>query len=560
MQDNQLLSYVFSWENLKAAIDKAVGKGICEKDLLELCNPDYLAELHRRIRCGEFFFGIPWTQDIPKNELDENGKMKYRTVYILPNKDRVVMGLANDGLFHLCPDMIHPACTSYQKGMSTGTSVKRVIETLRECMANGWPAYKMDLSKYFDSLPIEWIDQMFAEVRRRIGSDRMLDAIQLFYHMDWYEDRAAPSDSPKGERKPVIKQKFQSLKQGVAVASFLADAALYDMDKRVSALDVLYIRYSDDILCIGREADRGMEIIREELAKRDMVLNDKKTERLTQDTFFKFLGFSLRGETISLSESRIHKFAKDIADMTVGEIRNGITLDKALKNVLHYLYNPRGEYSWATAVLPVMNCTADIQTLNFYVLDCLRAVALQRSDIKVSDIGGLGYVRRGKSGCIERGRRRFKTEKVAGRFVGFLSLMTARNAMKYGVFGELLRETCRELYDNADDNDNLGLSPTDTEDVLQCLDGYYQQYRFSRPNEESERTAFRAVWEALPYDELETEDLLYGESREQVRKFMEQYLKESIANGSLRWDEKLMGNGWFHRTKGGVTIMRHWVA
>lgn len=553
---NKLLSYVFSRDNLTAAIAKAKGKGICEKDLIELCNPDNIAEERRKIRCGETMFGIPWTQDIPKNELDENGKMKYRTVYILPNKDRVIMGLANDGLFYLCPDMIHPACTSYQKGMSTGTSVKRVIETLQQCMRNGWSAYKMDLSKYFDSLPIEWIDQMFADIRQRIGEDALLNMVQLFYHMDWYEDKA--EERRTKSKQPIIKTKYQSLKQGVAVASFLADAALYEMDARVSQLDVLYIRYSDDILCIGREADKGMEIIREELAKRGMKLNDNKTERLTPDSFFKFLGFSLRGDTISLSESRIRKFAKDIADMTVREIQNGITLDRALKNVMRYLYNPRGEYSWATAVLPVMNCKDDIQALNFYVLDCLRAVALQRSNIKVSDIGGLGYVRRGKTGCIERGTRTYKTENVAGRFVGYLSLMAAKNAMKTGTFGVLLRETCRDLYESSSSS-SLGLSPTDTEDVLQCLDGFYQQYTISRPNEESERNAFRAVWEALPYDELETEDLLYGESREEVRRFMEQYLRESIANGSLRWDEKLMGNGWFYRTKGGVTIMRHWL-
>lgn len=142
-----------------------------------------------------------------------------------------------------------------------------------------------------------------------------------------------------------------------------------------------------------------MEILRTELEKMQMKLNPKKVEYLTHDKWFKFLGFSIKGSQLSLSSTRIKTFQKEIERCTIK--RRGITYQRAMSNVYRYLYKGDGQHSWATGILPVVNVKADIDTLNTFVMDCLRAVYTGKDKV-----GGLGYVRTKDDGCIVRGRGR----------------------------------------------------------------------------------------------------------------------------------------------------------
>ena len=47
-------------------------------------------------------------------------------------------------------------------------------------------------------------------------------------------------------------KQYQSLKQGCAVASWLADVLLYDLDRELSQMNGYYVRYSDDMLLSAR--------------------------------------------------------------------------------------------------------------------------------------------------------------------------------------------------------------------------------------------------------------------------------------------------------------------
>ena len=100
---------------------------------------------------------------------------------------------------------------------------------------------------------------------------------------------------------------------------------------------------------------------------------------------------------------------------------------KAINAVNRYLYKGYGDFSWATQVLPVINVKEDINTLNTFVMDCIRAVKTGKKKI-----GGLGYVKTQTIGCIDRGRgRNVKANrgKTESEIKGYLSIGCARNAM-----------------------------------------------------------------------------------------------------------------------------------
>lgn len=395
-----------------------------DKDLIDvselLVSPENRSKVYTAIKNGSYQIMPPREQKIPK----DNGE--FRIVYICSDIDRVILRIVNNLLFELCPEMIHKSCKSYQKGLSTQKTVKEVVRNISNTRAKTI-GLKVDLSKYFDTVPIRFIDEAFDKIEEKLGKSKVIDMLRKFYHQDMCFNLDGK-----------LVQHYFSLGQGVATASWLANAVLYNIDEEMSKLDMYYVRYSDDLLLIGNEWKKGEERLRELLAEKELVLNPNKVEVLTKDKFFKFLGFSIRGTEISLSKSRIKTFKREIEQRT---IKSNFSFEKSVNQVMKYLYGDvrKDEYSWASACLTTINVSKDIQTMNNFVMDCLRAVKTGRKKLY-----GLGYEPNKKEGVITAGRgqnvtsNRNKTDKIIPKYV---SLTKARNALLISndCFNSLLR-------------------------------------------------------------------------------------------------------------------------
>lgn len=402
---DKILQMFFDIDRWTKAIEKGIFKDIRKDILVRLTDESTRLGMADAMLKGRYEITPPHIARIPK----DNGE--YRTVYVNEPVDRVVLGIANDLLFDLMPEMLHPSCKSYQKGVSCG---RVVTEVSRNIVGgpDGYLGWKADLSKYFDSVPIRYIDEAFDKVEAAHGRSVLVDVLRKYYHNDLYFD---------GENK--LRRQFQSLKQGCAVASWLADVLLYDLDEELSGMDGFYVRYSDDMLFVGKDYQKAMEVLEKRLGEKSMRLNPKKVEYLTADRWFKFLGFSIRGGMISLSSSRLKTFQKEIEACTIRV--PGISLTRAVNRVNRYLY--KGEFSWAAQILPVCNVKKDIDRLNNFVMDCLRAVQTGKRKV-----GGLGYVRNRSDGCIDRGCGRnvkANREKTDRNIPGYLTIGCMRNAL-----------------------------------------------------------------------------------------------------------------------------------
>ena len=408
MKEDKILSMFFETERWQYAINKGFDKDINKATLHQLTTPEARLAMYQRIKDGKYKIMPPHTAKIPKDNGD------FRTVYVNEPCDRVLLSIANDLLFELMPEMVHPRCKSYQKGIGCGRVVQEVSRKI--CSANGKViGWKSDLSKYFDSVPIEFIDLAFDKVEEKHGKSALIDVIRDYYHTDLFFDTDGN-----------LSNSYQSLKQGCSVAAWLADVVLYHIDEQLSALDGYYIRYSDDTLFIGKDYEKAMTIMQDELMKMQMKLNPKKVEYLDENHWFKFLGYSIKGHNISLSSTRIKTFQKEIEKRTIKRRDN--TMTKAINAVNRYLYKGFGDFSWATQVLPVINVKEDIDKLNAFVMDCIRAVNTGKRKV-----GGLGYVKTKAVGCIDRGRGRnvkANRAKTESEIKGYLSIGCAQNAMR----------------------------------------------------------------------------------------------------------------------------------
>lgn len=416
-----LLEKVFEAERWEAAINKGFFKGIDKGELRQLCGPETRIRLAMAILEDNYEIAPPHQALIPK----DNGE--FRTVYVNENIDRIFLSIVNDLLFELCSDMIHPACKSYQKGIGCGKIVQEITKNIKwqkeyEDLESKTFGIKADLSKYFDSVPIEFIDNVFDQLVHKFGDSKIIAILRKYYHTDLCFD-------PDGN---LIKH-YQSLKQGCAVASWLADVMLYEIDDHLSELKGMYVRYSDDILYIGRFYDYAMKVLEKNLEIMSMKLNPKKVEYLSYDRWFKFLGFMIKEDQITLSPGRVKTFQKEIEKRSVKN--RHVSGKAAIISINRYLYKGDGTYSWATQVLPIINVERDIDTLNEFVMDCIRACQTGKRKI-----GGLGTITNQKDYMILRGTgknvsaNRKNTEK---EIEGYYSIRCMQKALNI----------CRPVYD-----------------------------------------------------------------------------------------------------------------
>jgi hypothetical protein len=193
-------------------------------------------------------------------------------------------------------------------------------------------------------------------------------------------------------------------------------------------------------------------------------------------------------------------------------------------------------------VLSVVNVRKDIDTMNAFVMDCLRAVHTGKKKI-----GGLGYDRQGKDGCIVRGRGRHVSanrRKTGDDISGYLSLGCMQNAMRTSkaAYATLVRSLTMAQSPQGEDN----VQPVTVEE----LEELYAIYKHSIP---SEKTMSRtARFHALPERELTDDDMLYGVPREQAQKNLEQALKGfAIPDSAGSWF-------WQSPSDRDLVVLRSW--
>lgn len=414
-----LLQKFFEAERWEQALEIGVDKHIDKGELRKLTSPEVRYALYKAIATDNYEIAPPHQAQIPK----DNGDM--RIVYVNENVDRIFLSIANNLFFEMFPEFIHRSCKSYQSGIGCGKIVQEVSRQVINTKTHE-VGIKADLTKYFDRVPIRYIDGIFDRMENKVGKSKIIDVVRKYYHADLCFDF-------NGE----LIEHYQSLKQGCAVASFLADAVLYPIDRAISEMNVYYVRYSDDLLALGHEWRQAHVTLKGMLDQMELELNPKKVEILTKDRWFKFLGFNIKGSQITLSKSRVKSFQKEIEARTIKQ-RN-ISIQKALNQVNSYLYKGDGTYSWATSVLPIINVQKDIDTLNEFVLDALRACATNKKKI-----GGLGSVNDKEDYTILRGTGKNVTanrKKTDKEIEGYLSIRCMQNALlaRRAVYETLVR-------------------------------------------------------------------------------------------------------------------------
>ena len=291
------------------AIDRRVGRKRMNPDELEalaaVSDTSGRAFLVQAIANGTYRIQPPRTLYVDKKtglhlsyrEAANRGFVEVRTLYAASSPlDGIVSAVVSAVYNRLRGGLIHPSCLSYQRGIG----VRRIIhESILPRLKAGQLGYKVDISKYFDSVNRETLDATLETV---FGTrDSPLD--ELVWD-NFHDDHVFVN----GE----LEARYMGIRQGNPLGTLLANLALRDVDAELSVMDVLYCRYADDALMVGPDADRALERMKEMLEPKGLSLNPKKVVRVSTDGPFTFLGCEIHGQRVDMSKESYDRVKREI--------------------------------------------------------------------------------------------------------------------------------------------------------------------------------------------------------------------------------------------------------
>lgn len=95
---------------------------------------------------------------------------------------------------------------------------------------------------------------------------------------------------------------------------------------------------------------------------------------------------------------------------------------------------------------------------------------------------------------------------------------------------------------------------------LSIVEELYQEYQTSLPSKRSENK-YKKYFKALSIEELTINNIINGQPREIAQCKLEGYILCSVLSGDLKWNNNIMGYGWFWQSKNNkdLIILRKWV-
>lgn len=308
-----------------------------------------------------------------------------RKIYMMTPMDRAVAHMIYLIYYRKFIGISHERCVSYKSGIGTSKVAKNLsMEMQRKGFYEG---YKMDIHHYFDDVNMETIEKQLIEMRTGSVLD---DLLWELYH----DDRVMVN----GE----LIYKHRGLIQGCAFACLLANLILKDVDETISKMNVIYYRYSDDIIVLGRDSGIAKQLIAKMLKPKGLQLHPKKVQMVNaRYNWFEFLGFSFKRNMISVSEKTLRNLRTEIKTRTMSKTRQaheGATeqeLKKMIKDLQWYFYTAfaksQENFGIGVYLFGTVNNMHDLKAIDEYCKDCLRAAYTNNSDIH-----GLGYVKRNR--------------------------------------------------------------------------------------------------------------------------------------------------------------------
>ena len=338
------------------------------------CPKSFTSELRRFIDekryvpvCSAIYSGERFP--LPKKSIiSKMSSTKKRVVYTYPSDENTVLKLLTylmlrkyDGLF--CENLY-----SFRPGRTAKDAVRCLMRV--EGLSDMY-SYKVDISDYFNSVPVETLLPML-EVA--LADDQRL-----------YEFISSLLLEPNVIEKGEVHTQRKGIMAGTPISSFLANLFLSELDRYFYDNSVVYARYSDDIILFApthEECFSYAETIRTFLADHALTVNPKKECFASPDEGFTFLGFYVRGKVVDIAPATVQKLKNKMRrkrdSLARWKKRNETDGERAAKAFIR-MFNRKllenaadNDLTWSNWFFPTITTAASLHEIDLYAQDCIR--------------------------------------------------------------------------------------------------------------------------------------------------------------------------------------------
>ena len=265
-------------------------------------------------------------------------------------------------------------------------------------------AYKVDISNYFNSIDLSLLLPMLRDVLREDPE------LYVFLAGLLTETRVlAPVDHTDCGTEQAILVEEKGIMAGTPLACFYANLFLRELDHSFATREILYARYSDDIILFAGTAEERARLtgeVSDFLAARHLSVNPEKEVCSDPHEKWVFLGCSYLDGTVDIAPASAaklkHKMRRKTRALKRWQEKKQLTPQHAAVAFIRAFHrklfeNPNAQdLTWTRWYYPVINTPQTLSEIDHYAQDCLRYLlsgkrTKGRFQVRYEDLKALGY-------------------------------------------------------------------------------------------------------------------------------------------------------------------------
>ena len=352
------------------------------KDFIE--NKKYKS-ITAKLKDNNYIFSIP-----RKKEINKNHTNKKRVVYSYRFDEMIILKYIAYNLYKY-DNLFESNLYSFRKNKS----VKQAINKLsRKRNISNMYGYKVDIKNYFNSVDISII---INNLNNDIKDKDLLNVITSILENKKVKINNTTIEEDKG------------IMAGIPISAFLANYFIKDIDKYFKKQNILYLRYSDDIILFANTKEEIIKYsnkLKELLLSYNLKINKDKENYYEPNDKWDFLGFSYKNNKIDLSDNSLHKIKGKIRrsarSIRRWMIRKDVIPDVAIMVMIRkfnkkFYSKNNNELSWKYWYFPVINTSDSLKIVDEHLQQYIRYIYTGKHNKKnyklvpYSKIKRLGY-------------------------------------------------------------------------------------------------------------------------------------------------------------------------
>lgn len=354
------------WEFINYKMEKQHLSGQEERDLREFVEQKAYLPLSKDFAENRFPKQLP-----KKKVVNKIGTKKKRIVYSFEGEEGIFLKFISFQFFQY-DEMFSKNCYAFRRGFGVREAILRLRSDER--VEDGY-CLKVDISNYFNSIDTGKLVEMLSFLKEKDEP--------LYLMLKKILENKSIEENGK-----VIEEEHGAM-AGTSFSPFLANLYLKDVDAFFEKENVLYFRYSDDILLFAEtkeELDFRKKQLYDMIHDLGLSVNPDKENIYEPGDRIEFLGFSYCDGQIDLSETTIKKMKDKIKRKAQAlrrwQNKKGLEGEKAaigfIRAMNQKFYGSRSgennedDFTWNRWFFPNLTTDAGLKEIDAYMQQYIR--------------------------------------------------------------------------------------------------------------------------------------------------------------------------------------------